>query len=342
MSTNLWSSNTPERFWLLQTAENGEPAASHEQWQAAIARSVHVLGPPFAVVRTEQGAVDIDAILLQTLGEGQFGPHHWRLSPTRRAYYTLKPFLPRSLTRGLRRLSSRPMQSRSGLGWPIEERYARFQWQVARQLLAVTGRASLSFRFFWPHGRAYALVLTHDVETAQGQSYVRTVADLEERLGFRSSFNFVPERYKLDCSLLSELRERGFEIGVHGLRHDGKLFRSHAEWTRRVARINTALENLDARGFRTPLTHRQPEWMQDLQMEYDLSFFDTDPYEPMPGGTMSLWPFELGHFLELPYTLVQDYTLTSVLGEDSPRLWLEKIDFLREYHGMALLNTHPD
>jgi hypothetical protein len=82
--------------------------------------------------------------------------------------------------------------------------------------------------------------------------------------------------------------------------------------------------------------------MQSLDIEYDLSFFDTDPYEPIPGGTMSLWPFIIGHFIELPYTLVQDYTLTSILGETSPRLWLEKVDFIKEYHGMALLNSHPD
>jgi len=82
--------------------------------------------------------------------------------------------------------------------------------------------------------------------------------------------------------------------------------------------------------------------MQMLDIEYDLSFFDSDPYEPIPGGTMSLWPFEIGRFLELPYTLVQDYTLTSVLKETSPRLWLEKVDFIQRHCGMALVNTHPD
>lgn len=71
-------------------------------------------------------------------------------------------------------------------------------------------------------------------------------------------------------------------------------------------------------------------------------FFDTDPFEPIPGGTMSIWPFFTGHFVELPYTLAQDCTLTSVLGETSPNLWLEKVDFIEKYHGMALLDSHPD
>ena len=161
-------------------------------------------------------------------------------------------------------------------------------------------------------------------------------------MGFRSSFNFVPERYSIDQSLVDELKERGFEVGIHGLKHDGKLFISRDEFERRAKLINNYLKTLGAVGFRAPLTHRHPEWMQILDIEYDLSFFDTDPYEPIPGGTMSLWPFIVGRFVELPYTLIQDYTLTSILGETSPRLWLEKVDFINEYHGMALLNSHPD
>ena len=95
-------------------------------------------------------------------------------------------------------------------------------------------------------------------------------------------------------------------------------------------------------GFRSPLTHRNPEWMQALDVEYDLSFFDTDPFEPIPGGSMSIWPFFIGHFVELPYTLVQDYTLTSILRETSPKIWLDKIGFIEKYHGLGLVNSHPD
>jgi hypothetical protein len=102
------------------------------------------------------------------------------------------------------------------------------------------------------------------------------------------------------------------------------------------------MKDFGAVGFRSPLTHRNPEWMQALDVEYDLSFFDTDPFEPIPGGTMSIWPFFLGCFVELPYTLMQDYTLTAVLGESTPRLWLEKLNFIEENYGMALLNSHPD
>lgn len=57
---------------------------------------------------------------------------------------------------------------------------------------------------------------------------------------------------------------------------------------------------------------------------------------------MCIWPFFLGKFVELPYTLVQDYTLTSILGQTAPDLWLEKVKFISRYRGMALVNSHPD
>jgi hypothetical protein len=30
------------------------------------------------------------------------------------------------------------------------------------------------------------------------------------------------------------------------------------------------------------------------------------------------------------------------MGEETPRLWLSKVDFIARYYGMALANTHPD
>jgi peptidoglycan/xylan/chitin deacetylase (PgdA/CDA1 family) len=327
--TTLWSANTPQTFWQCQ------PDPAQEQWAEAVRRAVPVLGLPVQ-------ADDIDTILELVLGEGQFGPERWRLSRAKRLYYALKPVLPRRFTQILRRLYGGTAREAFPLGWPVEQRYVRFLWAVVRQLLVVTGRADLSYRRFWPEGHRFSFVLTHDVERADGQAYVRAVADLDESLGFRSSFNFVPEGYRLDYDLLHELRTRGFEIGVHGLRHDEKLFRSRAEFLRTAAHINRYLHELGAVGFRAPMMHRQPQWMQELDIEYDLSFFDTDPFEPMSGGTMTIWPFQLGRFVELPYTLTQDHTLVTVLGETTPRLWQEKVDFLERYHGMALVNAHPD
>ena len=326
---NLWKSNTPDKFWRCL------PPVTVELWEEAVKKATPQLNLP---VQTR----DIEQILMLTLGEAQFGLDHWRLSRLKRAYYLLKPILPRPLTRLLRQMYSAPSKQQLQLTWPIEDRFARFMWDIMRHLLELSDQTEMPFIHFWPEGRRTAFVITHDIETAAGQEHVLRVADIEEQFGFRSSFNYIPERYSLDANMMQELRERGFEIGVHGLKHDGKLFNTREAFENRVVKINQYLQQFDAVGFRAPLTHRHPEWMQSLNIEYDLSFFDTDPYEPIPGGTMAIWPFEIGSFLELPYTLVQDYTLFNVLGEKHPLTWMNKIDFLEQYHGLILVNVHPD
>ena len=329
MPVNLWSQNHPRGFWRCS------PEFGEELWKEAIESAIPLLA-------LKQQPVDLDRLLELVLGEGQFGPNHWMLSRTKRIYYLLKPLLPRAFTRFLRQMLNKRHTRDFELGWPIDDRYPRFQFEILKNLLKLSQRSSLEISPLWPDGKGYAFVLTHDIETAEGQQFVRSVVDLEESLGFWSSFNFVPARYPLDVDLMEELRQRGFEIGVHGLKHDGKLFNSREKFMQRATQINRFLQEFKAVGFRAPLTHRQPEWMQTLEIEYDLSFFDSDPYEPIPGGTMCIWPFFLGNFVELPYTLVQDYTLTSVLGESTPRLWLEKVDFIEKWNGMALINSHPD
>ncbi len=329
MSKNLWSANHPAAFWRCLSP------ISEQEWKEAIRGAAPVLGVSSQIE-------DINALLEWTLGEGQFGVGRWKLSPAKRLYYLLKPLLPRRLTRVMRRFYGGSKKRSFPLSWPIEDRYARFQWTVMRRLIEGRGGSEISFLHFWPDGHRLALVLTHDIETAEGQQFALRVAELERQLGYRSSFNVVPERYKLDRAIVKELQAQGFEIGIHGLKHDGHLFSSYAEFSRRARKINQYLEEFHAVGFRAPLTHRQPEWMQMLEIEYDLSFFDTDPYEPIPGGVMSIWPFMIGHFVELPYTLPQDYTMTNILNEKTPDTWLNKVDFLEKYYGMALVNTHPD
>ncbi|MFM8875228.1 MAG: hypothetical protein ACKOGC_04075 [Anaerolineae bacterium] len=327
MNANLWSQNHPRNFWHCH------PDPPDEIWQNAIEVSLPILG-------LDSSSVTLDSFLELSLGESRFGPNHWRLSFPKRMYYILKPLLPRVLTRFLRQHYQNPKQVAKQISWPIEDHYVKFLWNVLAEVLKSVPNVKPAP--LWPDGHRFAFILTHDVEDADGQKFIPAVADLEEEFGFRSSFNFVPERYPIDLGLVDELRQRGFEIGIHGLKHDGKLFSSRKEFERRAARINQYLREFDAVGFRSPLTHRNPEWMQALNIEYDLSFFDADPFEPIPGGTMNVYPFFIGHFVELPYTLVQDYTLTAVLNQHTPNLWLDKVEFLREVHGMVLLNSHPD
>ncbi len=331
-AASLYAENSPATFWKLL-----DPVPSAQEWNEAVAACARIL-PPSAAAQARDPVGLMEAVL----GEGQFGVGHWTLGTAKRMYYDLKPLLPRPVIGWLRRAYGRDDDRAGALGWPSESRYADFLQAVLADVLGRRGLDRATYVSLWPDDRRLAFVLTHDVERAEGHHFVMQVVELEERYGFRSSFNFVPERYRTDPGLVFELKARGFEVGVHDLNHDGKLFRSRENFDARVARINAELARTGAAGFRAALTHRNPEWMQALNVEYDLSFFDSDPFEPIPGGTMSLWPFMLGRFVELPYTLVQDYTLTKVLGETTPHLWLEKVDVIAARRGMALLNSHPD
>jgi hypothetical protein len=331
--TNLYAANTTDTFWQILV----EPRISKAEWAAAVQAASSILPRDDLLISGNS-----DYIIPAILSEELFGPNHWQLSWSNRIYYTLKPLLPRRFRILFRKLYRRQQEVHFALGWPIEDRYVRFHFNCVANVLRRRKLDSVPYMSLWPHGHRFAFVLTHDVENEQGLACVRDIVDLEERMGFRSTFNFVPERYTVDHELLSSLRRRGFEIGMHDLKHDGKLFSSRQVFERRATRINQYLRIWKAVGFRAPYMHRNPEWLQSLNVEYDLSFFDTDPYEPMPGGTMSIWPFLLGSFVELPYTLVQDHTLVTILGKRTPRLWLDKVDFIEQWHGMALINTHPD
>lgn len=172
--------------------------------------------------------------------------------------------------------------------------------------------------------------------------------ELEARLGFKSSFNFVPERYEVSRELREHLTRHGFEIGAHGLNHDGKLYQSRQIFSDRAARINQYIKEWKAVGFRSPSMHHNLEWIHDLDIEYDLSTFDTDPFEPQSDGVGTIFPFWVNGnngqkgYAELPYTLPQDFTVFALMKEKSIDIWKKKLDWIAKNSGMVLVNTHPD
>jgi hypothetical protein len=192
------------------------------------------------------------------------------------------------------------------------------------------------------------LVLSHDVDTDVGVKKVKQLAEVMSGLGLRSSFNFVPERYAITEKLRQYLVENGFEIGVHGLVHDGKLFSSRQVFEKRAKRINYYLKQWNAVGFHAPSMHRNMKWIHEFHIEYSKSTFDTDPFEPQPDGVRTIFPFWVENggtgrgYVELPYTMPQDHLLFVILQEKDITIWREKLAWIAGKGGMALLNAHPD
>jgi len=247
-------------------------------------------------------------------------------------YYFFKPLIPRWLQIRLRREIALRKRSLCTNIWPINKN---------------AGNLPVGWPG-WPDKKQFALVLTHDVETFRGQAKCYSLIELEERLGFKSSFNFVPEGYHVSFELRHYLTSNGFEVGVHGLTHRGNLFKSKKVFQKNLSRINHYLREWESVGFRSPSMYHNLEWIHDLNLEYDASTFDTDPFEPQPDGMGTIFPSWVQavgtqkRYVELPYTMPQDFTLFVLLRERNIDIWKQKLDWIVQQGGMALLLTHPD
>jgi peptidoglycan/xylan/chitin deacetylase (PgdA/CDA1 family) len=273
-------------------------------------------------------------------------PGCYSLMLRNRIYYALKPFVPQSIRRAIRRKLAVRLRKQIGDVWPI---------------MPGSERAPENWPG-WPGNKKFALVLTHDVESEAGLGRCRSLMELERDLGFCSSFNFIPEgTYRVPVELRKELTANGFEVGIHDLKHDGHLFSSRRRFTRHAARINAYAREWGASGFRSGFMLRNLDWLHDLDVQYDASTFDTDPFEPQPQGRHTIFPFWVPNpngesiryqrptinssssgYVELPYTLPQDFTLFVLLQEKTPEIWMRKLDWIAQHGGMALVDVHPD
>lgn len=264
--------------------------------------------------------------------------------PLLNLYYAVaKPLMPKSIKRRLRTsMAHRALGVESALRWPSDESLDALQRLLLKSVLLASGLPELRFVWFWPDGHPWAAILTHDVESSEGAANVTRVAELETARGLKSSFNFVPLDYDVPAPLLDQLRDTGFEIGVHGDSHDGLLFSSRSTFEHRVGTINETARAWQAVGFRSPATYRNPDWMRLLELEYDSSYSNSAPCEPQPGGCGSFFPFLMGSLTELPITLPQDHTLYGLFEQSDAGTWLTVLERIRRAGGMACVLTHPD
>ncbi|MFX0201199.1 MAG: hypothetical protein ACFFCW_34205 [Candidatus Hodarchaeota archaeon] len=248
-----------------------------------------------------------------------------------RMYYSIRPFIPRPIQIIIRRKWIY-LKRLISTNWPIDEKTALppENWPG------------------WPYQKKFALVLVHHVESEKGQEKCWDLINIENKLGFRSCFFFVPERYRVSYELLHYLTANGFEVGVHGLNHDGRLYESWDIFKDRSVRINNYLKTWNALGFSSPSNHHNLDWIHELNLEYDCSTFDTDPFEPQADGIDSIFPVLVNRnsirnaYVELPYTLPQDFTLFVLLREKNIDIWRLKLNWIVEHGGMVFLSTHPD
>ncbi len=148
-----------------------------------------------AVTVDDDGAVhvpfDFDAVFETYVSERWVARSgNRRLSPAQLdLFYRIKRLVPRPAQLAARRLLIR----RHGLPifptWPVDSSVESLVRLYLHCLIAANDGRDQQFDWFWPDGARAALTLSHDVETAEGLALAVRLADLEEELGFRSSFN---------------------------------------------------------------------------------------------------------------------------------------------------------
>jgi len=257
-------------------------------------------------------------------------------------FYHVKSLIPRSVQLHLRRRLIKRQGSPVFPAWPFEVAGYDLVGIAFADALLDRGVDAVRFPWFWPDSATAAVTLTHDVESAAGLGHASVVAEWEEHHGFRSSFNIVSDWYPLDMRQVRDLQRRGHEIGSHAIYHDRSLFASREAFERQLPLLREAAEHLGAVGFRSPATHRRVEWLSELPFSYDCTMPHSDPYEPIPGGTATTWPFFHGDVVELPYTAPQDHTLFNLLEHRDSALWQEQLEHVVACHGLFQLLTHPD
>jgi hypothetical protein len=262
---------------------------------------------------------------------------------TRTLYYGLRPGLPVSFRRHLQRRWLRGWEDKPFPHWPVDRSVDQMFEKLMTLRLQMTGSQRVPFVWFWPDGKQSCSIMTHDVETAAGLNFCRELMNIDDSFGIKSSFQLIPEaRYNATDEVRSSIWERGFEVNVHDLKHDGCLFADRETFMQAATRVNEHAKRFGSRGFRSGALYRNVEWFGAFTFSYDMSVPNVGHLDPQPGGCCTVMPFFVGGILELPVTTVQDYTLFHILNLNSCALWRRQIDHIQEHHGLISVIVHPD
>jgi hypothetical protein len=219
--------------------------------------------------------------------------------------------------------------------------------RLAERVLVLSMKAQridrVPFIWFWPEGATGATIMTHDVETQAGLSFLPQLMDIDDTFDIKASIQLIPQnRYQTSQRTLETMLNRGFEVNIQDLDHDGNLFSSRQEFLCRARSINRYLSAYGARGFRSGRLYRNVDWYDALDISYDMSVPNVGHLEAQQGGCCTVFPYFIGNILELPLTTIQDYCLLNILGKYSTELWRQQVALILEKHGLASFIIHPD
>jgi hypothetical protein len=261
----------------------------------------------------------------------------------RETYYALRPLLPVPVRKHLQKLRLNGWRNLTFPHWPVDTTVDSLMERLMALSIGAGEGARVPFIWFWPEGKNACAIVTHDVETQRGVELSARLMDMNESFGVPASFQIVPEeRYFVTESYLNSIRQRGFEVNVQDLNHDGHLYRDRAQFARRAAKINQYRKKYGAAGFRAGVLYRNQEWYHLLDFDFDSSIPNVAHLDPQRGGCCTVMPYFIGELVELPVTTTQDYSLFHIVNDYSLRLWTQQVELILAKHGLINVVTHPD
>ena len=261
----------------------------------------------------------------------------------RRLYYSLRPFMSVGLRKHLQKAHLSGWDKIPFPRWPVDMTVDMLMESAMTLALKAKPKSRVPFIWFWPDGAPACGMMTHDVEGQAGLDFCDELMDIDDSYAIKSAFQLIPGgREETWRRTAARLRERGFEVNLHDLNHDGQLFARKETFLRQAGRINEHAREFGCDGFRSGAMYREQGWFGAFEFSYDMSVPNAAHLEPQRGGCCTVMPYFVGNILELPLTTVQDYTLFYILNDYSTTLWEEQIRLISERHGLVSVITHPD
>ncbi|MDD5066392.1 MAG: polysaccharide deacetylase family protein [bacterium] len=198
----------------------------------------------------------------------------------------------------------------------------------------------------YPENKKYYIGVTHDVDNRIGYRYVPEMINVLKKNRIKSTINFLTHSsYKLEKSLVEDIRKEGFEVGLHGDIHDmGLAFRGRRAIRRRLERSLDYL-GFQPFGFRSPslsLSYDLLGALDDLHFTYD-STFQTGSSLYRSTEYPYIYKLDQYNLFEAPLFIQDDYFFReSRLSEkESLKIFTDLIGQMKKYSGAAIINLHP-
>lgn len=261
----------------------------------------------------------------------------------RRLYYSLRPFMGVGVRKHLQKAGLNGWDKIPFPRWPVDLTVDTLMESAMTLALKAQGQSRIPFIWFWPDGAQACGMMTHDTEGQAGLDFCEELMDIDDSYTIKSAFQLIPGgREEVWRRTAARLRQRGFEVNLHDLNHDGQLFAGKKQFLRQARQINEHAREFGCDGFRSGAMYREQGWFGAFEFSYDMSVPNAAHLEPQRGGCCTVMPYFVGNILELPLTTSQDYTLFFILNDYSTTLWKEQIRLIRQRHGLVSIITHPD